>query len=212
MFLQFLPLDNIKNCTCCSNCQRIASIGAEKLHISIFVTVSNLLGADDCGNREPISHCLTNSHNIWDDSVVFTCPVCFPQSGKTSLNLISNTNNSLGFELLVQFLVECFGRNNLPSTTLHVLADEGRCIFSNFFFEFLDVVLNGVLGISELPPVEAWGVGNGDTFRFLVILIPLIRTDLNASTCNPVVSSIKTDNSFFLSVEVSHLHCQVICF
>ena len=212
MLLQFLPLNNIKDCTCSSNSQRVASVGAEKLNISISVTVSNLLGAYDCGNREPIAHGFTNSHDIWDDSIVFTCPVCFPQSSKTSLNLISNTHNSFGFELLVQFLIECFGRDDLPSTALHVLTDEGRSIFSNIFFEVFDVVLNGVLGISELSSVEAWGVCNCDTFRFLVILIPLIRTYLNASTCNPVVSSIKTDNSFFLSVDVGHLHCEVVCF
>ena len=59
--------------------------------------------------------------------------------------------------------------------------------------------------------IKTWCISNYDFLRFLIIFIPFIRTYLIASTCNTMVSSIKANNSFFLSVNLSHHHCNIIC-
>jgi len=101
IFLKFLPFNDIQYSTCSSHRQRIATVGAEELHIFFFVAFCYLFGANDSSNWETITHSLPNCHNIRDYSIIITSPESLSKSGKSSLNLISNTNDSFSLQFFV---------------------------------------------------------------------------------------------------------------
>lgn len=162
--------------------------------------------------RTTISHSFSYSKNIRDYTIVLKGPKVLSESSKTSLNLITNTNNSFCFEMFIECFIEIFRRNNLTSTALHELTDKTRSVFFDYIFKIILIVFNRLLRISELASVEAWNFSKCDMIWFFVMLTPFIRADLHAFSSNSMISSLKTNNTFLICMEFSHLHSQIVGF
>ena len=112
--------------------------------------------------------------------------------------------------MFIESFIEIFGRNDLPSTALHVFADKSWSLFFYNIFKVVLVVFNRLLGISELASVEAWNFGHSDMIRFFVMPAPFIGADLHAFSSDAMISSLKTNNTFLISMEFRHLQGQII--
>lgn len=112
--------------------------------------------------------------------------------------------------MFIESFIEIFGRNDLPSTALHVLTDKSRSLFFYNIFKVVLVVFNRLLGIPELASVEAWNFGHRDMIRFFVMPAPFIGADLHAFSSNTMISSLKANNTFLISMKFRHLHGQIV--
>lgn len=212
VLLQFLPLDDVKYSVGGSHSQGVASEGAEELHISFAITLSNLSRADHCGHWKAISHSFSNGYDIGYDIVVLEGPEGLSQSSETSLNLVSDADDVALSQYLVDGLIELFGRNDLSSTTEHVLADEGASVLVDDVFDVFGIVLDRMRRVAEVASIEAGTFGDGDVIWFFVMFAPFIGTDFSAFTGDAMIGSIETDNSFFVGVYLGHLESEVVGF
>ena len=212
ILLQLLPLNDIQDSTCGCHSKRISSIGTEEFHISFSVAFGNLFCANNCCNWETVSHRFSHCQNIRDNAIIITGPIRFSQSGKSSLDLITNADDSFRSEFLVKLLIEVLWRNDLSSTALHILANESRSVFSNNILEVVDVVLYWIFWLSELPSVETGSVSNSDIIRLLIVFAPLAGANINTFARDSMIGAIETYDLVLLGMNLCHLHCQIVRF
>ena len=206
-----MPLDYIQNCTGCSHCHWVTAKSAEKLHVFFSKTFGYLFGTDESSYRTAITHSLSYSKNIWYNIIIFVGPEVLANSSKTSLHFITNTDNSFCSQMLIQSFIELFWGNYLASTALHKFTDKSWSIFFDEILKVIWIIFNRILRIFKFSSVKAWNASNGNMISFFVMLAPFIWTYLHRFSSNSVVSSVKTNDAFFISMKFRHLHCQVIC-
>lgn len=114
--------------------------------------------------------------------------------------------------MFVKCFIEVFRRNDLTSTALHKLTDKSSSIFFDEIFEIVFIVFDRLLRVFELTSIEAWNFGEGDVIWFFVVLAPFIGTYLHTFSSNSMISSLKSNNTFLIRVEFSHLQCYIISF
>ncbi len=114
--------------------------------------------------------------------------------------------------MFIEFFIEIFRRNNLTSTALHVFTNKCGSLLFNNIFKVVLVVFNRLFWISKLTSVETGNFSHGDMIRFFVMFAPFIRTYLHAFSSDSMISSLKANNTFLISMVFCHLHGQIIGF
>lgn len=163
-----------------------------------MITFCHLLCANHCRDWETITHSFANRNDIRDDSIILESPKILSYSPKSCLNLVSNCNNSLCFEFLINFFIKSFGGNHLTCTTLHVFTNESSRIFVNNGIYVISIVILRVCTIFEETSVSTRAFSNCNLRRFWSFLVPFIWADLITGFGDSMISTFKAYYSIFL--------------
>lgn len=140
VLLQLLPLNHVQDCVRCSHGHRVASVGAEKFHVTLAIAFSDLFSANNGSDRESVSHRLSDRDDVRHNVVVLKRPKILSEPPKSCLHFIPYAHYIAVSQDFVDSLIEVFGRDDLATTTLHVFTYECSRIFIDNTLHVLGIV------------------------------------------------------------------------